>query len=257
MYLPSLRRLIDYDVIIVCDDSGSMAMQADDDDPNLTRWAELKQSVRILLGITEAMGKAVDVYFINRGAFRQVRSWNQIANQFNPPPAGFTDTVSVLNRAWYDRSQSGLAERPVVVHIFTDGHPTDAYGNENLQSFAYWLRMRQNLQRSFFAILLCTDNEEVCNAYRPLEYRVQGQYGWIGATCGIPGVDVTEDYRGERRDVLALRGPSYSFTFGDYIVKCLVGVIDPQIHIIDMPPGSSIYGRAGGRAGGGGGCATQ
>ena len=198
MYLPSLRRLIDYDVIIVCDDSGSMAMQADDDDPNLTRWAELKQSVRILLGITEAMGKAVDVYFINRGAFRQVRSWNQIANQFNPPPAGFTDTVSVLNRAWYDRSQSGLAERPVVVRL-----------------------------------------------------------SWIGATCGIPGVDVTEDYRGERRDVLALRGPSYSFTFGDYIVKCLVGVIDPQIHIIDMPPGSSIYGRAGGRAGGGGGCATQ
>jgi len=74
-----------------------------------------------------------------------------------------------------------------------------------------------------------------------MEYRVKGQWGWTGATTGIPGVDVTEDYRGEKRDVQALRGTRFAFSFGDYVAKCLVGVIDPAIHVIDMPGGTSIY----------------
>jgi len=256
MYLPSLRRLVAYDVAIICDDSGSMNLPADSDNPNLSRWAELKQSVQILLRITEAMGKTVDVYFLNRGCFYGIVSWSQIAGQFDPRPGGYTNTVAILQLVWMHRQQNQVAERPFVLHLFTDGHPTDENGNENMQTFARWMSTRQFMQNTFIAILLCTDDEEVDAAYRPLEYRVRGQYGWIGATCGVPGVDVTEDYRGEKRDVLALRGQNYSFTFGDFIAKALVGVIDPMVHIIDMPTGTSIYGSRS-LGGGGGGCATQ
>lgn len=52
---------------------------------------------------------------------------------------------------------------------------------------------------------------------------------------GILGVDVSEDYRGETRDVKRTRGRNYRFTFGDYLVKILVGTIDPTVHDIDLP----------------------
>ena len=102
------------------------------------------------------------------------------------------------------------------------------------------------------SIVLCTDDEEIENIYRPLEYDP-------GMNVGIPGVDVTEDYRGELRDVRRLRGRQYRFTFGDYIgelmyfifecsvgislftnclcreVKTLVGAVDPTVHLIDLP----------------------
>jgi hypothetical protein len=240
-YLPSLHSLLAYDVALVCDDSGSMALPADADNPNLSRWAELKQAVQIILRVTAAMGKIVDVYFINRGVFRGITCWSDIAPQFARPPGGMTNTIAVLQRLWQDREQGGVLQRPLVVHLFTDGHPTNSYGNEDMFSFAQWLRCRSCIQNTFFAILLCTDDEEVCNMYRPLEYRVQGRFGWTGSTCGIQGVDVTEDYRGEKRDILSLRGPRYSFTFGDFIAKCLVGVIDPQVHMVDLPAGSSLY----------------
>jgi hypothetical protein len=52
---------------------------------------------------------------------------------------------------------------------------------------------------------------------------------------GIRGVDFTEDYRGEKRDIWATRGRAYPFSFGDYVVKILAGAIDPSIHLIDLP----------------------
>lgn len=255
-YLPSLHSLLSYDVALICDDSGSMALAADADNPNLSRWAELKQAVQIILRVTAAMGKIVDVYFINRGVFRGVSCWADIAPQFIRPPGGMTNTVAVMQQLWSDRQAGGVMQRPLVVHLFTDGHPTNAFGNEDMNTFAQWLRCRPAIQNTYFAILLCTDDEEVCNMYRPLEYRVQGRFGWTGSTCGIQGVDVTEDYRGEKRDILALRGPRYSFTFGDFIAKCLVGVIDPQVHMVDLPAGSSLY-YSSRQYTSGGGCGVQ
>ena len=37
------------------------------------------------------------------------------------------------------------------------------------------------------------------------------------------------------------KGPYYSFSFGDYIAKALVGVIDPLVHTIDMPGGVRVF----------------
>ena len=70
---------------------------------------------------------------------------------------------------------------------------------------------------------------------------MQGQFGWRGPTTGIKGVDMSEDFRGETRDVQRIRGRGFRFTFGDYIVKCMVGAYDPSIHAIDLPQGMSIY----------------
>ncbi len=42
----------------------------------------------------------------------------------------------------------------------------------------------------------------------------------MGGTQGIRGVDMTEDYRGELRDVRdAQNNPNYPFSRGDYVAK--------------------------------------
>lgn len=43
----------------------------------------------------------------------------------------------------------------------------------------------------------------------------------------IPNVDVTDDYRSERAEIQRTRGPTFPFSFGDYIVKAMLGALDP------------------------------
>ena len=140
MYLPSLRQLAVYDVAIVCDDSGSMTQPAASENPNVSRWAELRQSVQILLRVTEAMGKE-RMYFHNRGFLP--RGPKLRVSLIREPPA-----LRTLSPCWILCGRIGcqkkeVADRPFILHLFTDGHPTDQTGNENPQQFASWVSRRQ------------------------------------------------------------------------------------------------------------------
>ncbi len=118
-----------------------------------------------------------------------------------------------------------------------------------------WLRNRRCINKTFISIVLCTDDEAIDEIYRYLEYNPgmnQGiQVRWKNSSPSLltrwlashvrstyeQGVDFTEDYRGEMRDIRRTRGSRYPFSFGDYVVKTLVGSIDPSIHLIDLPQG--------------------
>ena len=43
----------------------------------------------------------------------------------------------------------------------------------------------------------------------------------------MPNLDVMDDYRSERTEIQRNRGPTFPFSFGDYIVKALLGSMDP------------------------------
>lgn len=45
--------------------------------------------------------------------------------------------------------------------------------------------------------------------------------------------DVVDDYRSERNEIKKARGHGFSFTFGDYVVKSLIGSIDPELDNLD------------------------
>jgi hypothetical protein len=235
-FMPSLRTLALYDVVLVCDDSGSMCGRADPEIAGVTRWDELKQSVQLILRASLAFNKPVDIYFLNRGRYLNVTAWEQVASAFVKGPSGTTPLRETCEQIWEERRVSDDLTRDLIVHVFTDGFPN------NREMFEYWLGVRRGIRRTYISILLCTDEEEIVNEYRRFEYREQGRFGWSGPTCGVLGVDVTEDYRGEVRDIRATRGSRYRFSFGDYIVKCLVGCVDPMVHAVDLPPGMNIYG---------------
>jgi hypothetical protein len=206
-----------------------MRMLADPDvGDNMTRWAELKMIMKIVVEAHAAVGTVCDVYFINRGAYRNVSSFDQLSSAFAYPPSGGTNLLRVLQQVAADHCNPDLIERKVIIHIFTDGHPTNDQGREDFPALAKWLRRRPCIDKTFFSIILCTDDEYIDQLYRQLEYNP-------GLNLGIRGVDCTEDYRGELRDVRRTRGWSYPFSFGDYVVKTIAGAIDPSIHLIDLP----------------------
>ena len=60
--------------------------------------------------------------------------------------------------------------KPLLVHVFTDGHPTNDQGCEDIYSFGNMLKNRPNIYRTFVSIILCTDDEEIERPYRQLEY---------------------------------------------------------------------------------------
>ncbi|GAX78231.1 hypothetical protein CEUSTIGMA_g5673.t1 [Chlamydomonas eustigma] len=233
-WTPYLTPLPNFTTVIICDDSGSMANLADPDTYNgLTRWDELKMAMNIVIEAHAAVGTVCDVYFINRGAYRNVSSMSQLAAAFSHPPHGGTNTLLCLHRVAIDHFNADAMEKKVIVHLFTDGHPTDFHGREDFPSFVYWLSNRPCMQSTFISIILCTDDEYVDRQYRRLEYNP-------GFNQGIAGVDFTMDYRGECVDIRRTRGWSYPFTFGDYVVKTIAGAYDPSIHLLDLPAASQL-----------------
>ncbi|CAF1585811.1 unnamed protein product, partial [Didymodactylos carnosus] len=47
-------------------------------------------------------------------------------------------------------------------------------------------------------------------------------------------IDVVDDYRNEKKDILKIQqDPMFSFSFGDYIVKILLGSIHPWFDELD------------------------
>ena len=227
-FLASMSKLVAYDTVLICDDSGSMRDLADPDTgSSTTRWEELKKSVSIIIEAHAAVGMTCDIYFINRGMCKGVHDFSAVSHMFDDPPHGGTNLANVLSLMARDHIGADMY-RPLIVHILTDGHPTNSLGQEDIAGLTYWLRFRSFPNKTFYSIVLCTDDEEIERAYRGLEW--DPKYN-----KGVVGVDVTEDYRGETRDVKRARGQRYRFTFGDYIVKTVLGAIDPTVHMIDMP----------------------
>lgn len=108
--------------VLLLDDSGSMRDLADPDTGNpMTRWEELKMTVsemyrfparftprenggrsfvdaqvNIVIEAHAAVGVPCDIYFINRGAYRNVTAYSQLAEAFMSPPHGQTNLVHAL-----------------------------------------------------------------------------------------------------------------------------------------------------------------
>ena len=46
-------------------------------------------------------------------------------------------------------------------------------------------------------------------------------------------LDVCDDYRTERQQIRKVQGSQHTFSYGDYVVKSLIGAIDPELDQAD------------------------
>ncbi|CAF0776543.1 unnamed protein product [Adineta ricciae] len=214
-----LYKLKGYEIVFICDDSGSMSAPIGDAsnpyERQRTRWDELKQTVSIVVDLASILDSdGVDVYFLNREPMLNVRNSSDLEFIFAMEPEGATPIVPVLRQVLKDK-RNQVYERNLLILLATDGIPTDERERTDIQTLEHVLRNeRQPIDRIPVTIIVCTADDDQSMAYLN---------DWDKR---IPNLDVVDDYRSERQQIQACRGKNTPFSFGDYIVKILLGSID-------------------------------
>lgn len=227
-FLPRLHRLSEFEIIALCDDSGSMSTTSVPV-PGIpyfgvtqpTRWTELRNTMSIVVELATILrgGEGVDVHFLNRPPVLRAMSSRDVQVAFDfSPPMGFTplsrSVKEILNG---ERGRPG-AQRPLLLLIATDGEPTDENGRVDIPTFIRVLKSKA--PHVHVAIMACTDDD---GAIEYLE----------SVDRNVPKVDVCDDFATERKEIRAVQGPSFAFSYGDYITKALLGPIDPYFDRLD------------------------
>ena len=107
-FCQKLRQLEGFEIILLCDDSGSMSTIVDDNkDPfgkKMTRWDELKNTVRIVVDIASTLDKnGLDLYFLNRPPIYNVANFDQVQVAFQYQPNGYTPLSQTIDRIFKEK----------------------------------------------------------------------------------------------------------------------------------------------------------
>jgi hypothetical protein len=224
--LEYLKKIENFEIVIICDDSYSMRCPATNaTDFSCTRytedsrWNELKKIVSIVVDIATIFDKdGVDVYFLNRKPLFNVTKKEELNMTFSILPEGFTPLVKTLKRVLHDKKNIILF-RNLLILIATDGLPYDKTEDENVKKFKKLLKQREN-ENIYISILACTDDKETIQEFNKLDKKIKK-------------LDIIDDYESERKEVIKFQGSKFKFSFGDYIVKALLGSIDSYYDNLD------------------------
>ena len=206
------------DIVVIADDSGSMNQVADHANTSnpKTRWEELQETLvklaHLLLVVDHSDG--FHVQFLNEPTWHEIHSKEHVETLFYGRQArGRTPLGArlqpVLDGSWHPKGDR--ADTELIVLAMTDGEPSDV-------SFD-WLRQLVASKKPsvFVTFLMCTEDD-------------------------IPGVDITDDYMSEKREVEA-HGKRLSYY--KWMAKAVLGGKMPKYDMLDEK-----------KAGGAGGCCT-
>ncbi|CAF1518433.1 unnamed protein product, partial [Rotaria sordida] len=225
--LQRLNILQQFDIVVLCDDSSSMKTPVDG--TTGTRWDELRAIVQIIIDIgTIFDSNGVDVHFLNRPPMLNVTDPRQVIESFSQRPQGLTPLTPALRRIFQSGASRHSSNKRLLVFVATDGAPTDNYGNVDIQSLENLMRHERQSNTMYVTFLACTDDEA------SVDYLSKWDRSMIN-------VDVVDDYKSEREEVRRIKGFNYPFSFGDYVVKALIGAVDPQMDALDEHPNSNKH----------------
>lgn len=238
LFAQKLQQLEGFEIIIIADDSGSMNTPAGSvvvagvGNPYgaaPTRWDELKRTSGIIIDIASTMAThGVDIYFLNRAPVFGVITHEQLDNIFNVKPSGPTPIVPILKKIFMHPPKHGKKR---LVLLMTDGKPTaqDGRSDDTVAFKRCLLYDRQTYD--YVNIIACTDDDAT------MEYL----NNWDDT---IPRLDVIDDYGSEYNEVKTAQGKNFSFSYGDYVVKSMLGSIDPWFDHLDevnLATGIRVY----------------
>ena len=220
-----LRNLEGFEIVVIADDSGSMntpvAIPGSDPFGKLpSRWDELKHTVSIITDIAAVMDHdGIDVHFLNRGTLINVAHHSRLDEAFMTKAEGGTPIVPILRKVL-----STKTEKRRLIIIATDGCPDDFLGVDGSivdgkVAFRYVLE-KERAVTDYVTIVACTDDDNVMSYLN----------GWDKE---LDRVDVVDDYHSEKGEIVAVQGPQFVFSFGDYVVKALMGAVDTWFDKLD------------------------
>ena len=199
------------------------------DGTNGTRWDELRSIVQIVMEIgTIFDSNGVDVHFLNRPPVLNVTDPRQVVEAFSQRPQGFTPLTPALRQIFQSEASKPNSDKRLLVFVATDGAPTDNQGNIDIHSLENLMRNERRSNTTYVTFLACTDDQS------SVDYLSQWDRTMIN-------VDVIDDYKSEREEVHRTQGYNYPFSFGDYVVKALIGAVDPQMDALDEYRNNNKY----------------
>lgn len=230
-----LEKLDSFNIVFIFDDSGSMLTRLDESPLNhghyqATRWDELKYFAQISIEIGNIFNAhGTDVYFLNRPMANGVKCWEDLFPYLVNEPSGYTPLTPIFNAILENNRELATIKmvKPLLMIVVTDGEPTDHSGRIDIDGF--WRALKSRPNDVFTTIVCCTDERETMAYLNEWDRR-------------LPRLDVVDDFKSERDEVKGAQGKSFSFTFGDYVVKCLLGSVDHQLDNLDekkLPTSSS------------------
>jgi hypothetical protein len=219
MLAQRLNILQQFEIVVLCDDSGSMNTPVAG--TNGTRWDELRSIVQIVIEIGAVFdSNGVDVHFLNRAPMPNVTDQRQVVESFTQRPSGLTPLTDALRRIFHSAASKPGSDKRLLVFVATDGAPTDANGTVDIRSLENLMRNERQANTTYVTFLACTDDEESVAYLSQWDRTMQN-------------VDVVDDYKTEREEIRRNKGMNYPFSFGDYVAKALLGAVDPQMDLLD------------------------
>ena len=222
-FLQHLLQLEGYEISLILDDSGSMGSSSDAPQPpgfngfasgnpygpHWTRLEEMKYISKILISVATIFDRnGVDLYFLNSGTHNNVTN----VEQFNSIMLKSGGTPLVEN--FLQASNKVLENnKKHLIFIITDGEP-----NEGVSAFKHALMAKS--ENIYVSILACTGDDSVVGYLNDIDETV-------------PNVDCVDDYTSEKNEVLFVQGEHFPFSYGDYIIKALLGAVDPAFDLLD------------------------
>lgn len=107
--------------------------------------------------------------------------------------------------------------------IATDGQPNDVKSQNKLindiEAFKNVL-LTGRRPNDYVAILACTDDDAAISYLNDWDDE-------------IPHLDLVDDYYSELKQIKRMQGSKFKFSLGDYVVKALLGSIDPWFDSLD------------------------
>lgn len=149
---------------------------------------------------------------------RNVQEFLTLFRQYQPK--GYTPLSRALDQVLRDNLNLVNNERKLLIIIVTDGEPTDDRGNSDISGFKKCLESRKPADRIFTSIIACTDQDDSMDYLNRMDRTLKN-------------LDVLDDYRNEKKEISKKRGPSYPFSYGDYVVKALIGSVDKSLDQMD------------------------
>jgi hypothetical protein len=230
-YSQKLQSLSLFKIVFIFDDSGSMNTSLNDSPLNTssfkaTRWDELQYFSKISIELANIFNEnGSDAYFLNRPVVKNIRSISQLMPYFQSRPNGFTPLTRVLKNVLNDNCSHFVQEGKLLIVIITDGEPTDEHGKVDVRDFKRALKDRH---RNVYTTIVSATDDDTTMKYLD---------DW---DVTIPRLDVVDDFRSERAQIMRHKGSDYRFTFGDYVVKSMVGSIDSSMDRKDEATNCSV-----------------
>ncbi|KAI8906793.1 hypothetical protein EDD86DRAFT_248378 [Gorgonomyces haynaldii] len=172
----------------------------------------------------------VDCYFLNRPKVSNVTSFQQLEQTFLREPGDYDLTpLSQMVETILREHKQKFANGNTVLVIATDGEPRSRDNSDSVQRFSRLLKTRNkivgvpSLKQIPVCIRACTNDE----------YSI----GYLNRLDNDDSLflDVTDDYMSEMSEIHRALGPQFTFTFGDYTLKSLLGAVDPWMDKTDEP----------------------